>query len=251
MDGVIDHDNGHAAPQGNTESALQKQGRWISESSVAIRSFSNVMKILCITPVPPSPRLSGTGIRLFNCVRALASCGEVTLVTLVEKRHEALLEDCRPWCEDIVTLDAERELQRLYGPVRRTGVWDDCWKAVSAFEPVPIRNRAASELARLVKMVEVKGFDLIWITNRASNITERDKIRSYDATGSLNWSTNLPSSWDQLTRAIGLSGSFLMVSTDGSALTPRIYNTSGVFQQEADDTKFYKWMKAITVGSTP
>jgi len=122
------------------------------------------MKILCITPAPPSPRLSGTGIRVFNSVRALASCGEVTVFTLVDNRHETLLEDCRPWCEDIITLDAERELQRLSGPARRTGVWETCWRTMSGFDPVPIRNREASELARLVRLVGLNVFDLIWIT---------------------------------------------------------------------------------------
>ena len=121
------------------------------------------MKILCVTPVPPSPRLSGIGIRGFNSVRALASCGKVTLVTLAYKRHETFLEDCKPWCQDIIVVDAETELGRLYN-YRRTSVWEDCWKAVSTFDPPRIRNRGASELARLVKMIGVNGFDLIWIT---------------------------------------------------------------------------------------
>ena len=61
-------------------------------------------------------------------------------------------------------MDAESELERLYGPVRQTSLWEDCWNAVSAFEPLPIRKRKASELARLVERVGSDAFDLIWIS---------------------------------------------------------------------------------------
>ncbi|MCZ6673422.1 MAG: glycosyltransferase family 4 protein [Verrucomicrobia bacterium] len=122
------------------------------------------MRILYITPVPPSPRHSGTGIRLFNTLHALASCGQVTLLTLASNRHQALVEDCRPWCRDLVTVDADTELRGLYAPLRRTSVWEDCWAAISTLDPVRVRNRNASELARLARLLGVEAFDLVWIS---------------------------------------------------------------------------------------
>ena len=101
---------------------------------------------------------------MFNSVRALASCGEVTLLTLVSKGDDPLLEDCKPWCEHVVTADRDRELQRLYGSFRRTSVWEDCWAAISTLDPVRVRNRNASELARLARLLGVEAFDLVWIS---------------------------------------------------------------------------------------
>ncbi len=50
------------------------------------------MKILFVSWFPPSPRFSGSGLRTFHTLRALASCGQVTLFAPVQDRHRPLLE---------------------------------------------------------------------------------------------------------------------------------------------------------------
>lgn len=100
--------------------------------------------------------------------------------------------------------------------------------------------------------VAADGSNSIFSINRGSNTLQRDKIRSYDNTGSLNWSVNLPSGWDNEAQSIGVSESLLLISSRNSNDTPRIYDTSGSFQEEVDDgTEVYFKIKPITVGSTP
>jgi len=122
------------------------------------------MKILYITSVPPSPRHSGTGIRLFNVLRALTALGQVTLVSLVSEEEKELLGECRSLTDRVVTVDREGELERLYPSAGPTTVWMDLWNAINTLEPIGMKNRNGSELAGVVKLFEGQGFDLMWIT---------------------------------------------------------------------------------------
>jgi glycosyltransferase involved in cell wall biosynthesis len=117
------------------------------------------MKILLLSPVPPSPRFSGSGGRAFNTLRALASCGQVTLLAPVQERHRSLLEDCRPWCELVAT----DTLTPRRWPTDRRSRWDTYWDTISTLEPSSLRNHDFSEFSRLVRDLNSRTPDLVWI----------------------------------------------------------------------------------------
>jgi len=119
------------------------------------------MNILFISPVPPSPRFSGSGIRAFNTLRALASCGQVTLLAPVKDRHRPLLEDCKPWCE-LVATDTLTPRPDLWPTDRRTR-WDKYWETISTLEPLLLRYHDFSEFSRLVRDLNGKTPDVVWI----------------------------------------------------------------------------------------
>lgn len=120
-----------------------------------------MMNILFISPVPPSPRFSGSGIRAFNTLRALASCGQVTLLAPVHDRHRPLLEDCRPWCE-LVATDTLTPRWDLWPTDRRTR-WAKYWETISTIDPLLLRYHDFAEFSRLIRDLNGKIPDLVWI----------------------------------------------------------------------------------------
>jgi hypothetical protein len=120
------------------------------------------MKILFISWFPPSPRFSGSGLRTFHTLRALASCGRVTLLAPVQERHRALLEDCKPWCEEVVAPDI-LSLRTSVWPIDHRTRWDKYWDAIRTLEPLPLRHYDFSEFSRMVRGVGGATPDLIWV----------------------------------------------------------------------------------------
>ena len=120
------------------------------------------MKILFISWFPPSPRFSGAGIRTFNTLRALASCGQVTLLAPVQDRHRPLLEDCRPWCEEVVAPNI-LSLRTSIWPVDQRTRWDKYWDTIRTLEPVALRYYDISEFSRMVRGLSGDTPDLIWV----------------------------------------------------------------------------------------
>ncbi len=118
------------------------------------------MKILFISPVPPSPRFSGSGSRAFNTLRALASCGEVTLFAPVHDKHRPLLEDCKRWCAELVAPDI---LVPRRSPVDYRTRWDKYWDTISTLEPLLMRHYDFSEFSRVVRELAGNSPDLIWV----------------------------------------------------------------------------------------
>jgi len=120
------------------------------------------MKILFISWFPPSPRFSGSGLRTFHTLRALASCGQVTLLAPVQDRHRPLLEDCKPWCEEVVAPDLLSLRTSLWPTDQRTR-WEKYCDAIGTLEPVAARYYDSSEFSRMVRDVSRDTPDLIWI----------------------------------------------------------------------------------------
>jgi glycosyltransferase involved in cell wall biosynthesis len=120
------------------------------------------MRILFVAPYPPSPRIGGVGIRLYNTLRALAAKGEVTLVALSEKKHEDLLEDCRSFCREVVVAEPGEANRPLARATRSR--WGAYREALGSWLPASQRFRDRSGLARLVERTADKcSPDLIWI----------------------------------------------------------------------------------------
>jgi glycosyltransferase involved in cell wall biosynthesis len=122
-----------------------------------------LVKILCVAGNPPSPRFSGTGIRLFNTVRALASVADVTLVVVAYARDSHLLEDVAPLCREVVVADKAQTLRSLWpgdGRPRLVGYWD----VISTLKPSSIRFLDASGLRHLVERLDVRDADCVWIS---------------------------------------------------------------------------------------
>ena len=120
------------------------------------------MKILYITPTPPSPRFSGSGIRAFNTLRALSACGQVTVLALAYGKDRALFEDCKPWCREMVIMDARTILPSLW-PNGRRNRWECYWDTISTLEPFSIRFLDTSKFARMVQDHLDQVPDLIWV----------------------------------------------------------------------------------------
>jgi glycosyltransferase involved in cell wall biosynthesis len=120
------------------------------------------MKILFISWFPPSPRFSGSGLRTFHTLRALASCGQVTLLAPVQDRHRPLLEDCKPWCEEVVAPDILSLRTSLWPTDQRTR-WDKYWDTIRTLEPLALRYYDFSEFSRMVRGLSGDTPDLIWV----------------------------------------------------------------------------------------
>src|SRR6266508_44682 len=121
------------------------------------------MKILFVAPYPPSPRIGGIGIRLYNTLRALAAKGEVTLVALSEKKHQDLLEDCQSLCREVVVAEPA-EANRPLGLATRSR-WASYWEALRSWLPASQRFRDRSGLVQMVRQAAERcPPDLIWIT---------------------------------------------------------------------------------------
>ena len=120
------------------------------------------MKILFISWFPPSPRFSGAGLRTFNTLRALASCGQVTLVAPVQGRHRPLLEDCKPWCEEVVAPDI-LSLRTSLWPVDQRTRWDKYWDTIRTLEPIALRYYDCSEFSRMIRGLRGDPPDLTWV----------------------------------------------------------------------------------------
>jgi glycosyltransferase involved in cell wall biosynthesis len=120
------------------------------------------MKILFISWFPPSPQFSGSGLRTFHTLRALASCGQVTLLAPVQERHRALLEDCKPWCEEVVAPDI-LSLRTSVWPIDQRTRWDKYWDTIRTLEPLALRYYNSSEFSRMVRGLGGAAPDLIWV----------------------------------------------------------------------------------------
>ncbi len=120
------------------------------------------MKILYITPTPPSPRFSGGGVRAFNTLRALSACGQVTVVPLVYEKDRVLVQDCKPWCREIVMADVTTILPSLLPPGRRSR-WECYWNTISTLQPFSIRFLDTSKFVRMVQDRLDQAPDLIWV----------------------------------------------------------------------------------------
>lgn len=120
------------------------------------------MKILFISWFPPSPRFSGSGLRTFHTLRALASCGQVTVLAPVQERHRPLLDDCKPWCEEVVAPDI-LSLRTSLWPVDQRTRWNKYWDAVTTLEPIALRYYDSAEFSRIARGLEGAPPDLIWI----------------------------------------------------------------------------------------
>ncbi len=120
------------------------------------------MKILFISWFPPSPRFSGSGLRTFNTLRALASCGQVTLLAPVQERHRALLEDCQPWCKDLVAPDI-LSLRTSIWPVDQRTRWDKYWDMIRTLEPLALRYYDFAGFSRMVRGLGGDTPDLTWV----------------------------------------------------------------------------------------
>lgn len=118
------------------------------------------MKILLISPVPPSPRFSGSGRRAFNTLRALASCGDVTLFAPVPDQHRPLLDDCKPWCAQLVAPDV---LVPRRSPADHRTRWGKYWDTISTLESPLMRQYDFAEFARVVRQLSRNSPDLIWV----------------------------------------------------------------------------------------
>jgi glycosyltransferase involved in cell wall biosynthesis len=120
------------------------------------------MRILYVTPFPPSPRFSGTGIRLHNTLRALSDWGRIRLVALVRPEDRGLLEDCRPWCDEVVAVDATQAFRSLW-PEEGRSRWASYRDAVGTLTPASLRFRDADAFRSLVARVGADAPDLTWI----------------------------------------------------------------------------------------
>ena len=120
---------------------------------------STRMNILFISPVPPSPRFSGSGTRAFNTLRALASCGQVTLLAAVDAKHQPLLEDCRPWCEELFAPDMLTPRR----PIDHRSRWGKYWETISTLEPPLVRHYDLSKFSRAVRDLSGNAPALVWV----------------------------------------------------------------------------------------
>ena len=120
------------------------------------------MKILFISWFPPSPRFSGSGLRTFNTLRALASCGQVTFFAPVQDRYRPLLEDCKPWCKEVVAPDILSLRTSLWPTDQRTR-WDKYWDAIRTLEPLALRYYDFAAFSRMVRGLSGDTPDLIWV----------------------------------------------------------------------------------------
>jgi glycosyltransferase involved in cell wall biosynthesis len=120
------------------------------------------MKILFISWFPPSPRFSGSGLRTFNTLRALATCGRVTLFTPVHERHRPLLADCEPWCKEVVAPDI-LSLRTSLWPIDQRTRWDKYWDTIRTLEPLALRYYDFAEFSRMVRNLSGETPDLIWV----------------------------------------------------------------------------------------
>jgi glycosyltransferase involved in cell wall biosynthesis len=120
------------------------------------------MKVLFISSYPPSPRFGGAGIRAFNTLRALASCGQVTLLAPVQHRHRPLLEDSKPWCEELIAPDILTPRPSLW-PTDHRPRWEKYWDSISTLEPLLLKYYDFSELSRVVRDLTDKTPDLVWV----------------------------------------------------------------------------------------
>lgn len=120
------------------------------------------MRILFISPVPPSPRFSGSGIRAFNTLRALASFGQVTLLAPVLEKHRTLLQDSEPWCEELIATGLLTPRRDLWPSDRRTR-WEKYWETISTLEPLLLRYHDFSLFSKLVRDLTATPPDLVWI----------------------------------------------------------------------------------------
>lgn len=120
------------------------------------------MKILFISSFPPSPRFSGSGLRTFNTLRALASCGQVTLLAPVHDRHRALLEDCKPWCQEVVAPDI-LTLRTSLWPIDQRTRREKYWDAIRTLEPAALRYYDFAQFSRMARDLGGDTPDLIWV----------------------------------------------------------------------------------------
>ena len=120
------------------------------------------MNILFISWFPPSPRFSGSGLRTFHTLRALASCGQVTVLAPVQERHRPLLEDCRPWCKNVIAPDI-LTLRTSLWPIDQRTRWDKYWDTIRTLEPVALRYYDVAEFSRIARSLPGDTPDLIWV----------------------------------------------------------------------------------------
>jgi glycosyltransferase involved in cell wall biosynthesis len=117
------------------------------------------MNILFITPVPPSAEFSGSGIRAFNTLRALASCGRVTLFAPVDDKHRPLLEACRPWCKKVFAPDILTPRR----PIEDRSRWGRYWETITTLDPPLVRHYDVSGFSRAVRELTADAPHLVWV----------------------------------------------------------------------------------------
>jgi glycosyltransferase involved in cell wall biosynthesis len=98
-------------------------------------------------------------VRAFNTLRALGSCGEVTLLAIVKDQDRPLLKDCHPWCQNLVVT----EIRSLWSP-NRPSRWKTYWSIVRNLDPGLIRFQDLTEFRRIAQRLIGQAPDLIWIS---------------------------------------------------------------------------------------
>ena len=86
----------------------------------------------------------------------------MTLFAPAQHRHRPLLEDCKPWCEEVVAPDI-LSLRTSLWPVDQRTRWDKYWDTFRTLQPVAQRYYDFSEFSRMVRCLTGDTPDLIWV----------------------------------------------------------------------------------------